>query len=105
MQVGKMRAGFFHQGGNKAYMPKKVPNTQRIINTVILKIVNIVFSGWGQLPPPTPAVYGPDLCNYVNKRTINYLSSTRRRVKIQVLFSRNYNTKTAYWRSRTRLRK
>jgi hypothetical protein len=52
-----MRAGFFHQGGNKAYMPKKVPNTQRIINTVILKIVNIVFSGWGQLPVTIYTVY------------------------------------------------
>jgi hypothetical protein len=37
-------AGLFHQGGgSKAYMPKKVPNTQRIINNVKLKIINIVF--------------------------------------------------------------
>ena len=35
----------------KAYMPKKVPNTQRIIN-VILKIVNIVFSRGAVAPPP-----------------------------------------------------
>jgi hypothetical protein len=28
-------------------MPKKVPNTQRIINNVILKIVNIVFTDCG----------------------------------------------------------
>ena len=32
-------------------MPKKVPNTQKLINNVILKIVNIVFSR-GQLPGP-----------------------------------------------------
>jgi hypothetical protein len=38
--------GFFHKGGSKAYMPKKVPNIQRIIND-ILKIVNTVFSGGG----------------------------------------------------------
>ena len=42
-----------------AYMPKKVPNIQRIINNH-LKIVNIVFSGWvgGSFPLP-PAMYGP----------------------------------------------
>jgi hypothetical protein len=38
-------------------MPKKVPNIQRIINNVILKIVNIVFSRGAVAPPP--AVYGP----------------------------------------------
>ena len=47
---------FFHQGGSKAYMPNKlydqVPNTKRIINNVILKIVNIVFSGEGAVAPP-----------------------------------------------------
>jgi hypothetical protein len=32
-------------------MPKKVPNIQRIIINVILKIVNIVFSREAQLPP------------------------------------------------------
>jgi hypothetical protein len=49
----KPYAEFFHQGGSKAYMPKKVPNIQRIINNDILKMVNIVFSGGGggQLPP------------------------------------------------------
>jgi hypothetical protein len=37
-------ARFFHQGGSKADMAKKVPNIiQRIINNNILKIVNIVF--------------------------------------------------------------
>ena len=44
----------------KTYMPKKVPNTQRIINNVILKIVNIVFSGGRAVafpaPPPPTAV-------------------------------------------------
>jgi hypothetical protein len=43
---------FFHQGGSKAYMPKKVPNIQRIINNDILKIVNIVFSRRAVAPPP-----------------------------------------------------
>ena len=38
MEVGPY-TGSFHQGGSKAYMPKKVPNIQRIIND-ILKIVN-----------------------------------------------------------------
>ena len=29
-------AEFFHQGGsNKAYLPKKVPNIQRIINDIL----------------------------------------------------------------------
>ena len=37
-------------GGSKAYMLKKVPNIQRIIND-ILKIVNIVFVRGGQFPP------------------------------------------------------
>jgi hypothetical protein len=36
-------AGFFHQMGSKADMPKKVPNIRRIINNDILKNVNIVF--------------------------------------------------------------
>jgi hypothetical protein len=52
----------FWPGSSKAYLPKKVPNIQRIINNVILKIVNIVFSvkGGSCLPcPPPPAVYGP----------------------------------------------
>jgi hypothetical protein len=40
-------AEFFHKGGCMAYMAKKVPNIQRIINNDILKIVNIVFSGAG----------------------------------------------------------
>ena len=48
---------FFTRGGSKAYMPKKVPNIQRIINNDILKIVNIVFSGGAVAPPPP--VYGP----------------------------------------------
>jgi hypothetical protein len=48
----------FSPGGSKAYMPKKVPNVQRIINNNILKIVHIVFSR-GQLPPLPHAVYGP----------------------------------------------
>ena len=56
---------FFHQGGSirPDYMPKKVPNIQRIINDDILKIVNIVFSGGGgSYPGPlAPAVYGPAL--------------------------------------------
>ena len=30
--------GFFHHGGSKAYMPKKVPNIERVINNDILKI-------------------------------------------------------------------
>jgi hypothetical protein len=38
---------FFHRGGSKACMLKKVPNIQIIINNDILKIVNIVFSGGG----------------------------------------------------------
>jgi hypothetical protein len=46
-------AGFFHYGGSKGYMPKNVPNIQRVINNDILKIVNIVFSG-EQLPPCPP---------------------------------------------------
>jgi hypothetical protein len=33
-------AGFFHQGGSKAYMPKRVPNTPQKNNNAILKIVN-----------------------------------------------------------------
>ena len=45
-------------GGSKAYMLKKVPNIQRIIND-ILKIVNIVFFRGGQLPPAAPS---PPLC-------------------------------------------
>jgi hypothetical protein len=51
-------AGFFHQGGSQAFMPKKVPIIQRIINNDILKIVNIVFFGGGGscplAPPPPP---------------------------------------------------
>jgi hypothetical protein len=39
----------FTRGG---YMPKKVPNIQRIINNDILKIVNIVLSGGGAVAPP-----------------------------------------------------
>jgi hypothetical protein len=39
--------------GSKAYMPKKVPSIQRIINNDILNIVNIVFSR-GATPPPPP---------------------------------------------------
>jgi hypothetical protein len=39
-------------GGSKTYMPKKVTNTQRIINNVILKIVNIVVSRGAVSPLP-----------------------------------------------------
>jgi hypothetical protein len=45
---------FFYRGAVRPYMPKKVPNIQRIINNDILKIVNIVFSGGGALPPLPP---------------------------------------------------
>jgi hypothetical protein len=47
-------------GSSKAYMLKKVPNIQRIIND-ILKIVNIVFFRGGFAPcrPLPSAVYGP----------------------------------------------
>ena len=51
---------FFTRG---AYMPKKVPNIQRIINNDILKIVNIVLSGGGAVASPPPAAYGPDNLN------------------------------------------
>ena len=51
----ELLAGFFHQMGSKADMPKKVPNIRRIINNDILKIVNIVFSlgggGGGAISP------------------------------------------------------
>jgi hypothetical protein len=57
----------FHQGGSKAYMPKKVPNIQRIINNDILKIVNIVFSGGGGSCPTPPAVYSLD-CRLVEEQ-------------------------------------
>jgi phage repressor protein C with HTH and peptisase S24 domain len=49
----------FSPNGSKAYMPKKNPNIQRIINNVILKIVNIVFSKGGQWPPPPPRCVRP----------------------------------------------
>jgi hypothetical protein len=61
-------AEFFHKGGCMAYMAKKVPNIQRIINNDILKIVNIVFSGAGggggggavaHIPPCSPVVNRP----------------------------------------------
>jgi hypothetical protein len=50
---------FFTRGGSKTYMPKKVTNTQRIINKVILKIVNIVVSR-GAVSPPLPHIYSPE---------------------------------------------
>jgi hypothetical protein len=57
----ELLAGFFHQMGSKADMPKKVPNIRRIINNDILKIVNIVFSlGGGGGVQFHPAVYGPE---------------------------------------------
>jgi hypothetical protein len=55
--AGPYSSDFFHQGGSirPDYMPKKVPNIQRIINNDILKIVNIVFSGGGGSYPRPPA--------------------------------------------------
>ena len=61
--------------GSKAYMPKKVPSIQRIINNDILKIVNIVFSRGGQLPPPLPP---PPLCTALSLQMIP--SSANKRI-------------------------
>ena len=73
-------AGFFHQGqgGSKAYMPKKVPKIQRIIND-ILKIVNIVF-----YPPPPPPVCWPRQPCY------KMITSNCSRLVVIITFSEKY---------------
>ena len=50
-----MQEFFSGGGGSKAYMPKKVPNIQRIINNDIVKIVNTVFSR-GAVASPAPTL-------------------------------------------------
>jgi hypothetical protein len=60
-------AGLFTRGGSKAYMPKKGPNIQRIINNDILKIVNIDFYGGSCSPPCVRPCSQTVLCVVVNE--------------------------------------